>query len=418
METKRIGFVGTRFCGTDGVSLETRKWAEVLEAEGHECFYMAGLLNTPAERSMLVPECFFEDEHVLETTKGCFGRNVRDPQITMKVEDIKHRLKGKVREYVDRFSLDLLIPENALTIPLNLPLGLALAEFAIESGMPFIAHHHDFFWERTRFIDNCCWDYIDKAFPPHMQSIRHVVLNSSQQHQLSRRRGVAATIIPNVMDYASPPPEPDGYSAGVREDLGIAPHEKFILQPTRIVQRKGIERAIELVHRLTIPARLVISHASGDEGYEYYHRVLEYSQLLKVDTVLCGSNVGERRGLTTDGRKIYSLADMYRQADFVTYPSVREGFGNAFLESIYYKKPLVVNNYSIYAYDIRPKGFRTVEMDGYVSEDTVERTLAILRDPQMAREMVDHNYDLARRFFSFDVLRQNLRVLLLDCFGS
>jgi hypothetical protein len=34
----RIGFVGTRFSGTDGVSLETQKWASVLEAQGHACF--------------------------------------------------------------------------------------------------------------------------------------------------------------------------------------------------------------------------------------------------------------------------------------------------------------------------------------------------------------------------------------------
>ena len=31
----RIGFVSTRFAGTDGVSLETAKWATVLEGMGH-----------------------------------------------------------------------------------------------------------------------------------------------------------------------------------------------------------------------------------------------------------------------------------------------------------------------------------------------------------------------------------------------
>ena len=43
----------------------------------------------------------------------------------------------------------------------------------------------------------------------------------------------------------------------------------LLLQPTRVVQRKGIEHAIELVHRLQRKAKLVISHASGDEGHDY-----------------------------------------------------------------------------------------------------------------------------------------------------
>lgn len=37
---RRIGFISTRFIGTDGVSLETSKWAEVLERLGHTCYYI------------------------------------------------------------------------------------------------------------------------------------------------------------------------------------------------------------------------------------------------------------------------------------------------------------------------------------------------------------------------------------------
>ena len=32
--TKNIGFVSTRFAGTDGMSLETSKWADVLGQNG------------------------------------------------------------------------------------------------------------------------------------------------------------------------------------------------------------------------------------------------------------------------------------------------------------------------------------------------------------------------------------------------
>ena len=57
---KRIGFVSTRIAGTDGVTLETYKWYQVLERNGYECCFFAGELDTPKERSMLEPKAHFE----------------------------------------------------------------------------------------------------------------------------------------------------------------------------------------------------------------------------------------------------------------------------------------------------------------------------------------------------------------------
>jgi glycosyltransferase involved in cell wall biosynthesis len=418
MQKKRIGFVSTRLAGTDGVSLETQKWVSVLEGEGHHCFFMAGELDTPEDCSRLVPDCHFRNKRIWDVYMGCFDRETRDPAITLAVEELKHGLKAELKAFVAQYDLDMLIPENAMAIPFNIPLALALTEFIVETGIPVIAHHHDFFWERQRFLRNACWDYLSVAFPPNLSTMQHVVLNSSQRHQMSLRRGVSATIIPNVMDFHNPPPEPDGYADDLREQLGIAPNEKLILQPTRIVQRKGIEHAIELLNRLKEPAALVVSHASGDEGHEYYHRVREYSTLMGVKTIYCSDNVAEQRGNLPDGRKIYTLADLYHQADLVTYPSVVEGFGNAFLEAIYYRKPIVVNDYSVYSVDIKPKGFQTIEIGGYVTEGAVLHAREVLRDADLRKQMVDHNHALAKRFFSYDVLRQTLQMLMIRFFGT
>ena len=68
----RIGFVSTRFAGTDGVSLETAKWAEVLERMGHTCFYFAGQSDRPAERTRVVPAAFFGHEAINAISKGAF----------------------------------------------------------------------------------------------------------------------------------------------------------------------------------------------------------------------------------------------------------------------------------------------------------------------------------------------------------
>jgi glycosyltransferase involved in cell wall biosynthesis len=204
----------------------------------------------------------------------------------------------------------------------------------------------------------------------------------------------------------------------MREALGLEPDEKLILQPTRIVQRKGIEHAIELVSRLGIKAALVISHKAGDDGYDYLERVRNYAELLGVKTLFASDMFDEKRGTADDGSKIYSLWDAYPHADLVTYPSMIEGFGNAFLEALYFRKPIVVNNYTIYSTDIRPKGFRVIEFDDYITTDTVKSAREILENQELADQMCAHNYRLALKYFSYAVLRNKLRVLLDNAFGA
>jgi glycosyltransferase involved in cell wall biosynthesis len=410
----RVGFISVRFAGTDGVSLETEKWAEIFEDEGFSCYYFAGELDTPTEQSYLLEEAHFKHEDIWDVYKHCFGGSTRSRFITQKIQRLKEFIKDHLYQFTDKYNIDLLVPQNALTIPLNIPLGLAITEFIVETGKPAIAHHHDFFWERKRFMNNAVWDYLNMAFPPHLPSIRHVVINSSADNQLSLRTGISATIIPNVMDFENPPPPPDDYTADVREDLGIEEDELFILQPTRIVQRKGIEHAIELVHRLGMKAKLVISHASGDEGYDYEQRIIEYSKLMNVNTRFVHKIINEHRGTTPHGRKIYTLEDIYPHADLVTYPSNIEGFGNAFLEAVYFRKPIVVNNYSIYATDIKPKGFHVVEIDGYVSNESVKQARQVLLNEKLRQAMVEKNYEIATHCFSYDVLRRKLRGLIFD----
>ena len=412
--THRVGFVSTRLAGTDGVSLETEKWADVFEQEGCVSYFFAGELDTPPERSYLVPEAHFTHETIRRIYTNCFGVRTRSTDTTDLINETTALLKEHLYNFITQYDIELLIPQNALTIPLNIPLGIAITQVIAETGMPAIAHHHDFFWERQHFMVNAVWDYLNMAFPPHLQSIKHVVINSSGDNQLSLRTGISATSIPNVMDFENPPPPVDDYASDVRQSLGVADDELFVLQPTRVVKRKGIEHAIELVHRLGKKAKLIISHASGDEGYDYERRVREYSKLMKVDTVFVANIINEQRGKTPNGRKIYTLEDIYPHADLVTYCSNFEGFGNAFLEAIYYRKPIVVNTYSIYTMDIQPKGFNVIEIDGYVTEEAVHQTRQVLDDSKRLEDVVNGNYELARRVYSYSVLRQKLRPLIFD----
>lgn len=415
---RRIGFVSTRFSTTDGVSLETQKWAHVLAEMGHQMFYFAGLCNRPPEVSYVVPEAHFDYPEIRQLSNIAYQLRVRPFDVTRRIHEIQWVIKQHLYKFVKQFDIELLIVENALSIPMNIPLGLALTELIAETGLPTIGHHHDFSWERKRFLINCVGDYLDMSFPPRLPTIKHVVINSLAANQIARRKGVASSIIPNVMDFDNPPPPPDDYSASLRADLGIAPDEYFFLQPTRVVRRKGIEHAIELVKRLGLKSRLVISHESGDEGDDYKEHIRTLAELFQVDMIFSSDIIDDQRGTTADGRKIYALEDTYPYCDIVTYPSIMEGFGNAFLEAIYFRKPLVVNNYTIYSTDISPKGFKAIEFEGFITDDTVKQVQAVLDHPDLAQAMTDHNYQLARKFFSFGALRQQLESLLSSFFGE
>jgi glycosyltransferase involved in cell wall biosynthesis len=413
----RIGFIATRIAGTDGVSLETRKWAEQLSMQECGCFYFAGELDTPEDRSCLVEKAHFKHPEILSIYNACFGRRNRPPEMSAKIEAIKNELKEAIRDFIDRFNIDLVIAENVLSLPLNIPLALALTEVIAETCIPTIGHHHDFYWERQRMLVSAAWDYVNKAFPPHMPSVWHVVINSSAAHQLALRAGVASTLVPNVLDFDHPPEPPGEYAGDVRREIGLEPGQLFVLQPTRVVARKGIEHAIELVHRLGQDAHLVISHAPGDEEREYKKRVEDYASLLGVDCRFAYDRISSHRGRDADGRKIYALEDVYAHADLVTYPSITEGFGNAFLETLYYRQPIVVNTYSVYTIDIKPKGFQAIEIDRYVTDQTVHATRRILEDADAREEMIETNYQLGKKYYSYTVLADRLRSLVTESLG-
>ena len=416
--SKKIGFVSTRFAGQDGVSLESAKWAEVLWEDRHVSFWYSGRSDREADISHVVPEAYFGFSENKWINERIWGTERRSRLLTERIRDLSEYIKGTLYQFVEQFEIDILIPQNALAIPMHIPLGIALTEFLSETRMPAIAHHHDFYWERTRFSVNAVPEYLDMSFPPDLANMRDVVINQEAQEQLALRKGISSLVIPNVFDFDNPPAPPDDYAADVRQELGLAPDDFFILQPTRVVPRKGIEQSIKLVSLLKNPkCKLVISHEAGDEGYEYYGMLKQLAKEEGVDLRLVADRVGEVRQRDSKGRKVYTLWDLYPHADFVTYPSIYEGFGNALLEAVYFRKPVLINRYSIFVRDIEPKGFRLLTMDGFVSPSLADHVLRVLHNESYRNEMVNHNYEIARQFYSYSVVRSNLRAFISSLTG-
>lgn len=415
----RIGFIGTRFSGTDGVSLESAKWAQILWDHRHVSYWFAGELDRDPDISLYVSEAHFNHPDIAWINRKLFGRRTREPEVTRRIFDLAQQLKQSIYDFVHKFDIEILIAQNSLTIPMNVPLGLALTTFIAETEFATIAHHHDFYWERDRFSVNAASDLLGMAFPPALPSIAHATINTAAQEDLSHRRGVSSILIPNVLDFENPPPEPDEYACHFRQDANLDEDDIVFLQPTRVVPRKGIEHSIAVVAALKNPkAKLIVSHQSGDEGHDYKTALQEMAAHSGVDMRFVDEIVDDERGHLLDGRRVYTLEDVYSQSDFITYPSLYEGFGNALLEAFYFRKPVLVNRYSIFVSDIEPRGFQVITMNGYLTRDVIGQVEKVIADDKYRDEMVEHNYELGKAFFSYAVLRRKLRALISNFTGA
>jgi hypothetical protein len=262
----RIGIISTRLAGTYGVSLDIAKWVNILKSLSYECFCFTGESDWPADKTYLLPEAHFEHPEIDELNHDLFDENRRFQNTSSAVNHLKGYIKSHLQKFIDTFSPVILIAENFLSISMNIPLGLALTEVIVESDLPSIGHHHDFYWERERFSISGAEDYLRAAFRPTLRQIRHVVINSYAQSQLAMRTGINSTLTPNVMEFKHPLPVIDDLSNDLRAELGIAQDDCLLFQPTRILSRKRIELSLELARRMDSNCVVLISHPSSDEG--------------------------------------------------------------------------------------------------------------------------------------------------------
>jgi glycosyltransferase involved in cell wall biosynthesis len=391
--------------------LETAKIAQVLDRMGHTNFYFAGELDAPGavtgpiaapvKGSMLVPQAHFTHPEVKWITENAFGTHDQHPLLETRILTLAVDLKAALKEFIVRYAIDVLVVQNVFAIPMNIALAVALEQVIEETGIRTISHNHDFYWEREKYLTNCIPDLLETYFPPRLPEIRHLVINTQAQRDLAKR-GLQSVLLPNIFDFDLTPPGVDAYNQDLRSALGLAESDLFFLQPTRVIPRKGIELAIELVHRLAdLPIKLIITHHAEYDSLDYLAGLHAQAERLQVDLRYVPERFQPQRQAAEGAQKIYSLWDAYVYADFVTYPSLYEGFGNALIETLFFRKPFLVNRYSVYRDDIEPTGLQAVTIDSQITDQTVAQVRELLTNPQSVAAMARHNAEVATAHFSY-----------------
>lgn len=443
----RVGICHFRVGLMDGVSLEIDKWKKILEEMGHKVCLLAGEASNLDVT--IIPKLHLDHPEIRNIYYNAFC-SLRDFNAEKEFAQEIYKIAGQIEEeislFIKKYSIDILDIENIWSLPLNIPSAIAFYRIAKLASIKVIAHHHDFFWERAHYSNPTCQtikDFFTTYFPPQDDQIKHIVINSIARDELEKRRGIKAVVIPNVFDFGKTDWKIDDYNYDFKESLGINSKDIVILQATRIVSRKGIELAIDLVKELAKPENLLLIKEKGFydkkrevdekskvvlvlpnliEDGEYFKLLKEKIDKEKIKALFISDKVNSERKMK-DNKKIYSLRDTYLFADLVTYPSLYEGWGNQFLEAIKAKLPIVVFEYEVYKRDIKPNGFRVISLgDRLKGKDTrglykiepsiikraTREVIRVLTDLPYRKKMVEDNFKLARRLYSMQALKKYL----------
>lgn len=410
----RIGIIIGRIGGVDGVALETEKWIDVLKKMGHEIFIMSGEFeswNLDYEHDYLYPALsFFSAEAEWEQRKAFFEPDESPEALLEHVENWSNIIEKEMTKWVKDKKIDMLLSENASALPCQLSMGIAIKKLIKNTGLPIVTHDHDFHWERgQRYVSvhpeiN---QYVDDNFPLLLPNVKHAVINTFGVETFKNRFDIDATLVPNVMDFDRIYGVPSYENQYFLRDLGVTEDEIALLQVTRIVRRKGIETAISLIDKLDDKKlKLVITgNNNDDENKEYYYELIDQIHELNLSNQIIWAD-----------QKVLNhkdLSDVYAHGRACTYFSTYEGFGNAFVEGVLAKKPIFVNNYKpVYMQDIGSKGFETVMIeDSKLTNESVQQMSDIIYNPSRCIEIGEYNFNLGKKYFSFDVLEEKLSSL-------
>lgn len=446
-----IALIHFRVGETDGVSLEMDKWKVILEKMGHKTFYIAGSQGNCD--AIIIPELFYRDEYDLMLNDECYVslNHFNEESLKEAIINRSEKIERQLVAIIEKYQIDVLVPNNILCLGRSIHIAMGITNAIKKTGVKVFNHHHDFYWEREYFsrpTTDFVKQQLEKYFPPTEfgERMKHIVINTPAKHDLKARKGLDASVVPNIFDFKAPLWLKDDYNKDFKVNLGVKENQILLLQATRVTNRKAIELAIDLVATLNKPENIekmigkklydgrifteeteyvlaLVGLHEGADGYE--EKIINYAKEKGISMIVKPELVNHSRHLSNDGKKVYSLWDAYIYCDIVTYPSIYEGWGNQFLEGLFAKKPQVVFEYSIYQSDIKEKGFNIislgntyktldnglVKIEDSILNSAVDKTIDILLNEKLYNHIVEENFKIGAKYFSMEALEKILNPL-------
>ncbi|MCF6334284.1 MAG: glycosyltransferase family 4 protein [Spirochaetales bacterium] len=390
--TKRVLICHYRVGRTDGVSLEITKRANVLKEMGWEVYLLAGSGSDGAD--YIIPELDFDRTEVRKIAENSFNL-LKDYDNELELMDDIKKLAGiiaiKLKTVINKISPDFILIHNILSHGRHIASAMAFYTVLEETGIPSLATHHDFFWEREDFKEPSCKavsQFLNKYVPPVLPYLKHAVISTRAAESLRNRSSIDAAIIPDTLDFNMEPWEKDKFNRDFLDTFNISENDILVLQATRIVKRKGIELILPVLEKLNSKEFLsqligkklyngkmitenskfvyIIAGYAEQEAEKYLQSIIAYLEEKNIPYRNIQSRISAER-IPGKGEKKFSIFDTYAYSDIVSYPSLFEGWGNQFIEAVFAKKPIMVYEYPVFKTDIKPLGYEVIDLGSSTS---------------------------------------------------
>ncbi len=292
----------------------------------------------------LIPEIDSRHDQVIDV-----GRDLANGVVTAEF----YRLRDNIFRALESplASTDILIVHNVVTLHKNLALTAAVKLISERDKPGILAWCHDFAWQDKLYTPDLHpgypWDLLSTPWP----GVRYIAVSEHRQQRLAELLSISASeidVIPPGVDLfqflnLSP------FSQQITDKLELLDANPLILLPARITRRKNIEFAIQVIASLKHAYPEISLVITGPPGPHNPKNIAYLDSLrnLREDLGLIG-NVqflyelhGEDQILIVPDQ---TIAELFRIADIIIFPSHREGFGIPVLEAGLAKTPIFASD--------------------------------------------------------------------------
>jgi len=322
-----------------GVESVMAHHARLMAAAGHQVTILTGRGASFDERIRVRVLPRLDSRHVqVLAVKAQLDQGMLPPGFDALRSHIESDLWAELQGF------DILIAHNVVSLHKNLPLTAALQRIYQKPGFPrLILWHHDLAWNTPRYDQELHPGYPWDLLRSNWQDVRHVVVSQVRQTELGSLLGLPEAsigVIPNGVDLNAFY-KLETQTVELLERLELIGADPLFLLPVRLTPRKNIELALRVLAALRerFPkARLLIT---GPEGPHNPANAAYKKKLLSLREELgLGGAVHFLAEVVSGFVPDAVVADFYRLADALLFPSREEGFGIPIIEAAFSGMPV------------------------------------------------------------------------------
>ena len=322
-----------------GVESVLAHHARLMANAGHDVTILAGRGEKFDERIIvkILPKLDLRHAEVMEV-KGLLDVGKYTPAFDTLRNEIKKELSEEIKD------CDVLIAHNVASLSKNLALTAVLHEGSQMPDFPkLVLWHHDLAWTTPRYRDELHNGYPWNLLRTYWKNVTQVVVSKLRQDELAELYGIGKEsihVIPNGVDLNAFF-KFELQTIDLIKQLNLMEADPLFLLPVRLTPRKNIELALQVTAeiRKDFPkAMLLVTGPIGPHNPKnnaYKQKLLTLRDELKLQGV-----VHFLAEVTGEFMPDPVIADFYRIADALLFPSREEGFGIPIIEAAFSKVPV------------------------------------------------------------------------------